>query len=88
LPPRDGFRPEYALHGAGLLERPQDSSELMSFGEAGPGAWVTVYSNPGHAYVVIAGLRFDTSGRGESGPRWRPEPRSGRGYTARHPTGL
>ena len=68
----------YALHGAGLLDRPQDSSELMRFGEPGPGSWITVYANPGHAYVVIAGLRFDTSGRGESGPRWRPEPRSGR----------
>jgi peptidoglycan hydrolase-like protein with peptidoglycan-binding domain len=42
----------------------------------------------GHAYMVVAGLRFDTSGRGENGPRWRPEPRSSRHYVARHPAGL
>jgi hypothetical protein len=78
----------YVLHGAGLLERPMDSSELMRFGDEGEGAWISVYAHSGHAYVVIAGLRFDTSGRGESGPRWRPEPRAGRGYTVRHPAGL
>jgi hypothetical protein len=60
----------------------------MRYGARGPGRWITVYAHGGHAYVVVAGLRFDTSGRGEEGPRWRPEPRSGRGYTVRHPTGL
>lgn len=78
----------YALHGAALLGRPADSSELTRFGDAGRGTWISVYANAGHAYVVIAGLRFDTSGRGERGPRWRPQPRSGRGFTVRHPTGL
>jgi cell wall-associated NlpC family hydrolase len=78
----------YALIGAGLLAAPLPSGPLMRFGEAGPGRWITVYAHGGHAFVVIAGLRFDTSGRGEEGPRWRPEPRSGRGYTVRHPTGL
>jgi cell wall-associated NlpC family hydrolase len=78
----------YALHGAGLLDAPRDSTGLESFGRAGKGTWITVYANAGHAFVVIAGLRFDTSGSGESGPRWRPEPRSGRGYVVRHPVGL
>src|SRR4051794_28507993 len=78
----------YVLHGAGLLDRPRASGGLESYGEAGPGAWLTVYANGGHAFIVIAGLRFDTSGRGESGPRWRPEPRSGRGYVVRHPADL
>jgi peptidoglycan hydrolase-like protein with peptidoglycan-binding domain len=78
----------YALHGAGLLDSPEDSSRLMRYGESGPGTWITVYARGSHAYVVIAGLRFDTSGSGEKGPRWRPEPRSGRGYTVRHPPGL
>jgi cell wall-associated NlpC family hydrolase len=78
----------YALHGAGLLGRPRDSSGLMSWGRRGRGEWITVYAHGGHAYMVIAGLRFDTSGRGESGPRWRPERRSARGYVARHPAGL
>jgi len=78
----------YALHGAGLLARPLASGNLASWGRAGRGEWITVYANGGHAFAVIAGLRFDTSGRGGSGPRWRPEPRSGRGYAARHPRGL
>jgi hypothetical protein len=78
----------YALHGGGLLRRPRDSSGFESYGDAGPGEWISVYANAGHAYVVIAGLRFDTSGDGEKGPRWRAESRSGSGYVVRHPPGL
>jgi hypothetical protein len=78
----------YALRGGKLVKRPLHSSAFMRWGESGLGDWITVYTNPGHAYVVIAGLRFDTSGRGEEGPRWRREPRAGRGYTVRHPAGL
>lgn len=78
----------YALHGGGLLDSPLDSSSFMKWGEAGPGAWITVYTNPGHAYAVIAGLRLDTSGSGESGPRWRAEERSPKGYRVRHPLGF
>ena len=78
----------YALNGAGLLDSPLASGGLMSWGESGRGEWITVYAHGGHTYVVIAGLRFDTSGRGEDGPRWRPESRSSRGYVARHPRGL
>ena len=78
----------YVLHAARLLGRARDSSGLMSYRASGRGAWITVHANRGHAYVTIAGLRFDTSGRGEEGPRWRLEPHSGRGYVARHPWGL
>jgi hypothetical protein len=78
----------YVLHGAGLLQRARDSGGLMSWRRRGAGRWITVYANRGHAYLVIAGLRFDTSGRGESGPRWRAEPRSARRYVARHAGGL
>ena len=78
----------YALHGAGVLDSPLDSSGLMRFGHSGPGEWITVYAHGSHAYVVIAGLRFDTSGSGEKGPRWRTERRSPDGYTVRHPAGL
>src|SRR4051794_33721376 len=77
----------YMLHGAGLLPSPLDSTELMSWGLPGPGRWITIYSTPGHAYAVVAGLRLDTSGT-PSGPRWRTAPRSGAGFTARHPAGL
>jgi hypothetical protein len=78
----------YALHAAGLLATPMDSSDFMSWGKRGKGAWITVYTNPGHAWAIIAGLRLDTSGPGESGPRWRTEKRSTRGFRARHPLSL
>jgi hypothetical protein len=82
----------FAMHGAGLLAKPRDSSSFLRFGAAGPGQWITVYTNPGHAFAVIAGLRLDTSAAGDpaggSGPRWRPNLRSTRGYKARHPRGL
>jgi hypothetical protein len=78
----------YVLHAAGLLTRARESSGLMSYGYGGKGRWITVYAHGAHAYMVIAGLRFDTSGRGEEGPRWRPEWRSGAGYVKRHPSRL
>ena len=82
----------YALIGAKLLKSPLDSSSFMRWGKPGKGAWITVYTNPGHAYVVIAGLRLDTSAAGDpsglKGPRWRPNLRSTRGYRVRHPKGL
>jgi cell wall-associated NlpC family hydrolase len=78
----------YALHGGNLLTSPLDSSEFMTWGERGKGQWITVYTNPGHAYVVLAGLRLDTSTAGDphglNGPRWRPTLRSSRGFRARH----
>jgi hypothetical protein len=78
----------YALHGGGLLNSPLHSSAFMKWGLAGRGSWITIYTNPGHAYAVIAGLRFDTSGPGERGPRWRKSVRSSRTYVARHPIGF
>lgn len=78
----------HALHGADLVTRPLDSTDFESWGSRGRGRWITVYANSGHAYVIVAGLRFDTSGSGEDGPRWRPQRRSSRGYVARHPAGL
>ena len=82
----------FALHGGNLLAAPRDSSSFRRFGAAGKGQWITVYTNPGHAFAVIAGLRLDTSAAGDpaggSGPRWRPNLRSTRGYRARHPIGL
>jgi cell wall-associated NlpC family hydrolase len=82
----------FALHGGNLLTAPRDSSSFLRFGAKGKGTWITVYTNPGHAFAIIAGLRLDTSAAGDpsglSGPRWRPNLRSTRGYKARHPVGL
>jgi peptidoglycan hydrolase-like protein with peptidoglycan-binding domain len=79
----------YALHGAGLLKQSLDSTGFESWGAAGPGNWVTIYANSGHAYMVVAGLRFDTSGaKARGGSRWTEEMRSSSGYVVRHPVGL
>jgi cell wall-associated NlpC family hydrolase len=78
----------YALHGGGIIDAPLFSGLFMKWGLAGRGQWITVYTNPGHAYLVIAGLRFDTSGPGERGPRWRLGARSSRGFVSRHPEDL
>ena len=78
----------YVLHAAGLLDTPLDSTGFMRWESTGRGQWITVRTNPSHAYLIVAGLRFDTSARRRSGSRWSAEMRSARGYTARHPAGL
>jgi peptidoglycan hydrolase-like protein with peptidoglycan-binding domain len=88
----------YALHGGGLLSSPEDSTGLESYGRPGKGRWVTVYSDPSHAFLVVDGRAFDTADYGGpnipagSGPRWRLNPtgnlQDGGGYVARHPAGL
>jgi cell wall-associated NlpC family hydrolase len=76
----------YTLHGGGLLDASATSGDLMSYGERGAGTWITIYANPDHVYMVVAGLRFDTSGARPS--RWQLAPRSADGYAVRHPAGL
>ena len=78
----------YALHGAGLLDTALDSTGFMRWGERGRGEWVTTYAHGGHAYMVVAGLRFDTTARRQTGNRWSDTMRSARGYRGRHPEGL
>lgn len=81
----------YALRGGGLLSSPLTSGSLMSWGAAGAGRWITVYSHGGHTYAVIAGLRWDTSFTDDgdrSGPGWSEEMRSTGGFRVRHPLGL
>lgn len=84
----------YVLHAAGLLKTPFDSSDFETWGRQGLGHWITVYTNPGHAFVQIAGIRFDTSSEADphpapgSGPRWRPLYRHPSGFDARHPKGF
>jgi peptidoglycan hydrolase-like protein with peptidoglycan-binding domain len=77
----------YALHGGGLLSASMPSGGFMNWGKSGPGTWITLYANGGHIFAVIAGLRFDTSGRSAAGTRWQTDMRSSGGYTIRHPTG-
>jgi peptidoglycan hydrolase-like protein with peptidoglycan-binding domain len=76
----------YVLHAAGLLSSPLDSTALESYGAPGPGKYVTIYANAGHAWMTINGRRFDTSARYQTGSRWGG-PRSGAGFVVRHPPG-
>jgi peptidoglycan hydrolase-like protein with peptidoglycan-binding domain len=78
----------YALHGANLIDSPLPSGDLESWGQGGQGQWVTVYANSGHAFMTVAGLRFDTSGRTDSGSRWQRDMRDTSDYVARHPSNL
>jgi peptidoglycan hydrolase-like protein with peptidoglycan-binding domain len=90
----------FALHGGGLLSSPEDSSQLESYARSGPGQWITVYADASHAFVVIAGLAFDTAHYGPTfpsgtGPRWlQPSDVTANlndgtgGYVVRHPAGL
>jgi cell wall-associated NlpC family hydrolase len=78
----------YALHGAGLLDATLDSTGLASWGVAGAGTWITIYANKTHTYLIVAGLRFDTSGAKAAGTRWQAAPRSSKGFKVRHPLGL
>ncbi len=78
----------YALRGAGLLKSPLASYDFFNWGQAGKGTWVTLYTNSGHIYMVVAGIRFDTSGRGSNGSRWQAAMRDNSGFQVRHPVGL
>ncbi|HEY3492361.1 MAG TPA: hypothetical protein VGK43_05380 [Solirubrobacterales bacterium] len=79
----------FALFGGGLIPRPLTSGELMRWGAPGRGKWITVYANPGHTFVEIAGLRFDTVGAEQgTGPRWHLATVSTDGFVARHPPGF
>ena len=78
----------YAFHGAGMLATALDSTGFMSWGEAGKGQWVTIYAKGSHAFMIVAGLRFDTSGRASQGTRWQADMRPAAGYVVRHPVGL
>ena len=78
----------FALASAGLLKSPLDSSSLARWGRPGPGRWVTIFANAGHAFMEVGGVRFDTVGLRHSGSRWQPAYRSVGGFTVRHPAGL
>ena len=78
----------FALAGAGLLDRPLTSGLLAGYGRPGPGRWITIYANSGHVFMIVAGLRFDTSGQGRAGTRWQEDEVSTGGFAVRHVPGL
>jgi cell wall-associated NlpC family hydrolase len=86
---------EHLLWGGGLLPVDFDaaSSELESFGQPGPGRWVTIYASADHVFMYVAGLRWDTHNAagpddGTTGIGWHPLVREDDGFVARHPAGL
>ena len=79
----------YALAAGGLLSAPLVSGDLATWGEPGPGRWITIYANAGHTFMDVDGMWFDTAGR--SGPyasRWLVATPPLEGYAVRHPQGL
>ncbi len=89
----------FVLYAAGLMSpEALNSTGLESYGQPGPGRWITVYANSTHAWIVVAGIALDTADYGGppipqgTGPRWRPEPvvnlTDGTPYITRHPSGL
>ena len=88
----------FALHGASLLGSSEDSTQMETYGSPGPGRWISVYADAGHAFIVVAGRAFDTADFGGpnipagDGPRWRSDPTGNLGdggdYVVRHPAGL
>jgi peptidoglycan hydrolase CwlO-like protein len=78
----------FVLDAAGLLSAPETSNEFMSYGDSGPGQWVTIYATNGHVWMTIAGWRFDTVALAEDGTRWSQGGGEFGGYVERHPAGL
>jgi peptidoglycan hydrolase-like protein with peptidoglycan-binding domain len=88
----------FALHGGNLLASPEDSVQMETYGDPGPGRWISIYADAGHAFLVVGGRAFDTANYGGpniptgTGPRWRTDPlgnlADGGGYVVRHPPGF
>lgn len=79
----------FVLQEAGLLKGSLTSKQFFRYGKKGEGDWITLYMRDGHVFITIAGLRLDTGGPGqETGPRWKPATRQGRGHFMRHPSGF
>ncbi len=78
----------YVLHAAGLLSVPEDSTGLESYGAPGPGQYITIYANAGHAWMTIEGRRFDTVALSEDGSRWGDGGGEFAGFVVRHPVGF
>lgn len=79
----------FVLAAAHLLNTTETSGQLESYGDAGPGKWVTIFANAGHTYMYVAGLRFDTVALAEGGSRWSNRTGDDGGtFVERHPAGL
>jgi peptidoglycan hydrolase CwlO-like protein len=78
----------YALAAAGLVSSPMVSGAFETWGDPGPGRWITVYANAGHVWMDVAGWRFDTVALAEGGTRWAQGGGEFSGFVVRHPPGL
>ncbi len=78
----------YALAAAGLVTAPMVSGDFETWGDPGPGRWITVYANAGHVWMEVAGWRFDTVALAEGGTRWSRGGGEFAGFVVRHPPGL
>ena len=79
----------YALAAGGLLNAPETSGELESWGASGPGRYITVLANAGHTYMYVDGIMYNTAGRsGVYASRWQVSAADSAGFVVRHWPGL
>jgi len=79
----------YVLRNCNLMTGTRNSTGFMSYGRPGVGKFITIWAKPGHVFMEICGLRLDTGGSTtRTGPRWKTQKRSYKGFVPRHPMGL
>jgi cell wall-associated NlpC family hydrolase len=81
----------YVFASVRLLNTTVTSGQLMRMGAPGPGRWITIYADPGHTFMELAGLRFDTVALAQTGSRWSNRPPNEpdlASFTVRHPPGF
>ena len=79
----------YVLRSCGLIKGAMASKGFRSYGDSGPGDWISIYAKNGHVFMTICNLRLDTSSNGKDvGPRWTTVPRKLNGFRVRHPSGM
>lgn len=81
----------FLLHEAGLLDYPLVSKDFMDWGKRGTSRWVSIYASKDHVFMIVAGLRYDTSyitDGDRTGPGWSEQMRLRKGFAVRRPVGL
>lgn len=85
----------FVLQHAGINVPTMVSGQYMTWGDSGPGQYVTLYANTWHIFMKIGNRYFGTSGFGHpaagTGPAWftvDPSPSYLALFVVRHPPGM
>lgn len=76
----------FVLREAGMLKpgAKPTSGDFLRWGRAGYGKYLTVYAKHGHVFLMVNGMRLDTSNEYGRGPRWTTASRRSKGFYVRH----